>query len=114
MSDRTRDSSGQYSGKVTEQDILKAFDYETDPTEPMLKVSEIVTSLREHFGIDVSGETVRRHLRSMEESGDVASKEFGARAVGWTALVAPSVSPDIAAESDARRDSEEFVSLDEG
>lgn len=111
MSDRTRDSAGQYSGKVTEQDILKVFDYQTDAAEPMLKVSEIVDSLRDDFGIDVSGETVRRHLRSMEESGDVASKKFGARAVGWTALVGPRLAEDVAAEADRARD-EETTSLD--
>jgi DNA-binding Lrp family transcriptional regulator len=95
MSEKARDDAGQYSSKVTDQDILKVFDFETSSEEPMLKTSEIVNGLVEHFDIHVSGETVRRRLEKMQEEGLVASKQFGARAVGWTALVAPALSKEI-------------------
>jgi len=63
MSEKARDDTGQYSSKVTDQDILKVFDYQTSAEEPMLKASEIVNGLSEHFDIHVSGETVRRRLQ---------------------------------------------------
>lgn len=113
MSGKTRDSGGKYSGKVSEQDILKAFDFECSAAEPMLKTSEIVAALDEHFSIEVSGETVRRHLKQMESDGLVASKQFGARATGWTALVGPRLSDEVTAESDRiLRETEEWTSLD--
>jgi hypothetical protein len=49
----------------------------------------------------------------MESDGKVASKKFGASAVGWTALVGPRLADDVAAEADRRLEEEEFVSLDE-
>jgi len=115
MSENARDTGGRYSRKLTEQDLLKVFDYETDAEEPMLTASEVVGSLREHFGIDVSDETVRRHLRSMEGDGTVSSKRFGARAVGWTALVAPRLDPDVAADADEMSDAgrDEYTALDD-
>ena len=114
MSERVRDDHGKYDEKVTEQDILKAFDYEQSATEPMLKASEIRDALATHFGISVSGETVRRRLEEMEAKDMVASKQFGARAVGWTALVGPELRTDVREEVEAARDSprEEYVSLD--
>jgi hypothetical protein len=115
MSENARDTGGRFSKKLTEQDLLKVFDYETNNEEPMLTASEIVTGLHEHFDIDVSGETVRRRLESMEEEGTVSSKRFGARAVGWTALVAPRLDPDVAAEADelADADRDEYTALED-
>lgn len=83
--------------KLTEQDVLKALNYETGPEEPMLTTSEIIDALAEHFDIEVSSETVRRRLGDMESDGKVASKKFGACAKGWTALVAPQLLASVPA-----------------
>jgi predicted ArsR family transcriptional regulator len=112
MSNRVRDDTGEYTGKLTEQDLLKAFDYETTAEEPMLKVSELVAALETHFDIEVSGQTVRRHLQQMEDDGQVASKQFGASAVGWTALVGPRLAEDVRADAEDAR-LEDAVSLEE-
>lgn len=93
MGEKVRDGRGKYSSKVTRKDILNVFDRECSRAEPMLKTSEIVDALRDHFQIDVSGETVRRHLKQMEGDEEVASKKFGARAKGWTSLVNASEVP---------------------
>jgi hypothetical protein len=115
VTENARDTDGRFSRKLTEQDLLKVFDYETDAEEPMLTASEIVTALREHFDINVSDETVRRRLESMEAEGMVSSKRFGARAVGWAALVAPRIDPDVAADADelADADRDEYTALDD-
>jgi len=113
MAGRVHDDSGDYKTKLTEQDVLKAFDYETSPEEPMLKVSEINSALEDHFEIDVSGETVRRRLSEMEEDGLVASKQFGARAVGWTALVGPRLSDEVHEASDRSLEDEDTTPLEE-
>ena len=63
MSNRARNNSGTYTDKLTEQDVLKAFDYETTAEAPMLTASEITDAVAEHFDIEVSSETVRRRLR---------------------------------------------------
>jgi len=98
MSNRTRNDSGKYTDKLTEQDVLKAFDYETTPEEPMLTATDITDALAEHFDIEVSSQTVRRRLGEMEDVGIAASKKFGASAVGWTALVAPELSDSVKAD----------------
>jgi hypothetical protein len=116
MSDRARGEGGRYTSKLTEQDVLKAFDYETSADEPMLTVTEIADAVREHFGVDVSGETVRRTLHEMEADGTVASKEFGARAVGWTALVGPRLSAsaqETVEETEGELDAGETASHDQ-
>ncbi|AAV44457.1 hypothetical protein BDK61_4286 [Haloarcula quadrata] len=113
MSERVHNDDGTFGSKLTEQDVLKAFDYKTGPEEPMLTTKEITDALAEHFDIEVSSETVRRWLGEMESDGKVASKKFGASAVGWTALVGPRLADDVAAEADRRLEEEEFVSLDE-
>lgn len=112
MSNRARDDNGEYTGKLTEQDLLKAFDYEATAEEPMLTVGELVAALRAHFDVDVSGQTVRRRLRAMEDDGQVASKQFGASAVGWTALVGPRLAEDVRADVEAARQ-EDTVPLED-
>jgi hypothetical protein len=112
MSNRARDDTGEYTEKFTEQDLLKAFDYETTAAEPMLTVSDLVAALAEHFDIDVSDQTVRRHLREMEADEVVASKQFGASAVGWTALVGPRLAEDVQSEVEQARH-EDTVPLEE-
>lgn len=113
MINRIHNDDGTFGSKLTEQDILKTFDYETSPEEPMLTTGEITDALVEHFSIDVSSETVRRRLGEMESGGVVASKRFGARAKRWTALVGPRLADDIAAESDRIAEEGEFTSLED-
>ncbi|MDS0280012.1 helix-turn-helix domain-containing protein [Halomicroarcula sp. S1AR25-4] len=113
MSNKVHDDDGTFGSKLTEQDILKAFDYETSPDEPMLTAGEITDALAEHFDIAVSSETVRRRLGEMESDGIVASKTFGARAKGWTALVGPRLADEIAAESDRIAEEGEFTPLED-
>ncbi len=95
MNNRTLNDSGTYTDKLTEQDVLKAFDYETTAEAPMLTASEITDAVAEHFVTGVSSETVHGRLREMEDSELVASKEFGASAAGWTPLVGPRLSDDV-------------------
>lgn len=104
-----RDGSGRFGEKMRDQDLLKVFDYADDP---MLTAKEVANGLSTHFGISVSTEAVRNRLRQMEAEGRVASKEFGARAVGWQALVAPAVTEDVENTLDERTDAGEFVPLD--
>jgi hypothetical protein len=101
MSNRARNNSGTYTDKLTEQDVLKAFDYQTTAEAPMLTASEITDAVAEHFDIEVSSETVYRRLHEMEDMELVASKEFGASAAGWTPLVGPRLSDDVLANIEA-------------
>jgi hypothetical protein len=99
----------------TEQDVLKVLDYDTNTAEPMLTAGEIADGLADHFDIDVTGEAVRSRLGTMEDEGIVASKPFGASAIGWAALRAPRLSDETAATVEDRSDTDrdEFVPLDE-
>ena len=110
--EQDRDDRGQFGPKMTEQDILKAFDYAEDP---MVTAAEVKDLLNEEFGIGVTSEAVRNRLRQLEDDGLVGSKRFGARAVGWQALVAPRLSEDAAERSEERRETsrDEFVSLED-
>lgn len=107
-----RDERGRFGPKMTEQDILKAFDYAADP---MVTAGEVRDLLDDELGIDVTGEAVRNRLQQLETEGLVRSKRFGARAVGWRALVAPRLSETAADRSDERRETprDEFVSLED-
>jgi hypothetical protein len=101
MGNRARNDSGEYTDKLTEQDVLKALDYEITAKEPMLTVGEIRDALDKHFDIEVSSETVRRRLGEMNEQDLVASKTFGAAAKGWTALAGPQLADDVLADIEA-------------
>lgn len=106
-----RNGSGRFGEKFRDQDLLQVFDYADDP---MLTASEVADGLRSHFGIGVTTEAVRRRLHEMEEKDLVMSKEFGSRAIGWHALVAPALAEDVAERVDTRREmsDSEFVPLD--
>ncbi len=81
MSDsQPRKDSGEFGGKVTEQDVLLVFDA---ADEPFLTASEIAERL------PVSRQAVNYRLNEMHEEGLVGKKKVGARAVGWWAEVAP-------------------------
>ncbi len=89
-----------------------AFGYAEDP---MVTAGEVRELLDGEFGIAVTTEAVRNRLQQMETDCLVCSKKFGARAVGWQALVAPRLSEGAAERSEERRETphEEFVSLED-
>lgn len=110
--DQRRDDRGQFGPKMSDQEVLKAFDYAEDP---MVTAGEVRDLLEEEVGVVVTKEAVRNRLKQLEGEGLVRSKEFGARAVGWHALVAPRLSEEAADRSEERRETarEEFVPLDD-
>lgn len=95
--------SSRYDKKVTEQDILKAFD---EADAPFLTASELSDAL------PITRSAVNYRLKKMREKGLVERKSAGANAVGWWAVLAPRLSEDAQARADeASRDG--AVSLDE-
>lgn len=102
-----RDDSGRFEETVTEQDILKVFDYEDDP---VLTAPEVADGLR-RFGKQITPEGVRNRLEQMAEKGLVSRKKLGARAVGWWAEVAPELTADTAETVETRKESGEWEEL---
>jgi predicted transcriptional regulator len=84
MSEQQRDESGEFSEKVTDQDVLKAFDA---ADAPFMTAGELASVL------PISRSGMNQWLRGIQEAGLVGRKETGARAVGWWARVAPRLSP---------------------
>ncbi|RLM84099.1 helix-turn-helix domain-containing protein [Haloarcula sp. Atlit-7R] len=104
------------TAELTEQDVLKAFDYETTVDAPMLTVAEVADALAEHFEIEVSSEVIQCRLREMESDELVASEGTENSTVEWTALVAPRLSDEVLADVEAvegELERGETVSLDE-
>lgn len=95
MSERVRDDSGQFARKLTDEDVLAVLVHGTTDAEPMLTAGEVAAVLSNHRDLDVTDETVRRRLAALEREGRVASKRFGARAVGWTGLVDPDPGSEV-------------------
>lgn len=104
---RRSDETGRFTETVTEQDILKGFDYADDP---VLSAREVADGLR-RFDEQLTPEGVRNRLEEMHDAGLVERKEFGARAVGWWATVAPELDAATADRADTRTDADEWVSL---
>jgi len=107
MSEHSRDESGQFSPKVTAQDVLKAFDRTDDP---FLTAPELADTL------GVTRHTITRRLREMQETGLVDRKEAGSHAVVWWAERAPRLSAEARAGVEASREQierGETVSQDE-
>jgi len=102
-----RDDTGQFTQSVTEQDILKVFDYEDDP---VLTATEVSEGLR-RFGVQITSEGVRNRLEEMNKKDLVSRKKVGARAVGWWAEVAPKLDSTTAETVDSRKESDEWESL---
>ena len=102
-----RDDAGRFEETVTEQDILKVFDYEADP---VLTAPEVADGLR-RFGKQITAEGVRNRLKTMAEKGLVSRKKLGARAVGWWAEVAPELDSDTAAIVDVRKENDDWNEL---
>lgn len=80
-----RDDGGEFSEKVTEQDILKAFDATDDPFLTTIELAE---------QFPVTRQAVHHRLEQMREKGLVDRKKTGARGAGWWAEVAPQLSPE--------------------
>ena len=102
-----RDEVGRFDETVTDQEILKVFDYEDDP---VLTASEVADGLG-RFGKQLTSEAVRIRLQQMAEEGLVNRKKLGARAVGWWAEVAPKLASETADEVDSRKQSDEWEEL---
>lgn len=102
-----RDNAGRFTETVSEQDILKVFDYDDDP---VLSAQEVTNGLR-RFGIQITKEGVRQRLNQMEEKDLVGRKKLGARAVGWWATVAPELDSATADRVESRNKSDDWVSL---
>jgi hypothetical protein len=103
MATQDRDDSGHFTEKVTEQDLLKAFDFETTVEDPYLTVSEVTDALAKHWEIDVTGEAVRARLEQMRETDQIAKRDFGS-SVAYRALVAPKLSDEVLAAVEETRD----------
>ena len=102
-----RDERGEFGKKVTDQDILIAFD---TADAPVLTAVE----LAEQFS--VSPETIRQRLERFQEEGKVGRKKTGARSVAWWAEKAPKLSPEAAErvrESEAAFEADDAVALED-
>lgn len=102
-----RDDAGRFEKTVTEQDILKVFDYEDDP---VLTAPEVASGLQ-RFGKQITPEAVRQRLGKMADEGTVSRKKLGARAVAWWAEVAPELSQETATVVDSRKESDNWEEL---
>lgn len=102
-----RDDTGRFTETVSDQDVLKVFDYYDDP---VLTVQEVADGLRQ-FGKQMTNEGVQNRLGRMHDEGLVERKQFGARAVGWWATVAPELDPDTAETVESRRESGDWTEL---
>jgi len=102
-----RDDAGRFEESVTDQEILKVFDYEDDP---VLTAPEVADGLR-RFGTQMTPEGVRNRLDEMNDKDLVSRKSLGARAVGWWATVAPELDSSTADTADARKESDEWTEL---
>lgn len=102
-----RDEAGRFEKTVSEQEILKVFDYEDDP---VLTTAEVADGLG-RFGKQLTPEGVRNRLEEMAQDGLVSRKKFGARAVGWWAEVAPELDEETAQTIDDRKESDQWSKL---
>lgn len=102
-----RDDAGRFDKTVSEQEILKVFDYEADP---VLTAPEVAEGLG-RFGKQITPEGVRNRLEEMADKGLVSRKKLGARAVGWWAEVAPELDTETVETIEARQDSDTWEEL---
>ncbi|MFC6940287.1 MarR family transcriptional regulator [Salinirubellus sp. GCM10025818] len=75
--DRKRGDGGAFGQRISDSDVLDALHEQPDPVATAGELAEV---------LDVSSETVRRHLTELHERGLVDRKTVGARAVVWWAL----------------------------
>ena len=100
MATQNRNEDGEFVGKMRDQDILKAFDFEATAEDPYLTVSEVADALATHWEIDVTDEAVRFRLERMCENETVTKREFGP-GVAYRALVGPKLADGIEASLEA-------------
>jgi hypothetical protein len=114
MATQGRDDDGQFSEKIRDQDILKAFDFEATADDPYLTVGEVRDALAAHWDIHVTDEAVRHRLNQMTEDDRVAKRQFGP-GVAYRALVGPEPSDEVKAVAEEARtaDRDEMTPLDE-
>lgn len=91
MSEQQRDESGKFGEKVTDQDVLKVFDY---ADAPVLTAAEVADEL------PLSQSAMNTRLNRMREDGLVDRKRTGARAVAWWSKVAPAPSAETLRDID--------------
>jgi hypothetical protein len=104
MATQDRDEDGRFGEKMRDQDVLKAFDFETTDDDPYLTVSEVADALAEHWDVEVTNEAVRTRLERMRDDETVEKRRFGP-GVGYRAAVAPRLAEDVA-EAVAKTDDE--------
>lgn len=69
-----RDEGGRFTGRIADEDVLAALRSHPDPVATAGDLAEV---------LDVTAETVRRHLAALHDRGAVGRKTVGARAVVW-------------------------------
>lgn len=99
MATQDRDEGGQFGEKMRDQDLLKAFDFETTDDDPFLTVREVAAALLDHWDVDVTDEAVRTRLERMCEAGTVEKRQFGP-GVAYRTTVSPRLSDDVADGAD--------------
>ena len=115
MATQDRNDSGQFEGKMRDQDILKAFDFEATAEDPYLTVSEVADALATHWGIEVTDEAVRTRLEQMRDDDTISKREFGP-GVAYRALVGPELADDVEAtleETESELEAGETTSHDD-
>lgn len=100
MATQDRNEDGQFEGKMRDQDVLKAFDFEATADDPYLTVSEVGDALATHWDIDVTDEAVRTRLERMREDDLIAKRKFGP-GVAYRALVGPRLADDVVTAAEA-------------
>jgi repressor of nif and glnA expression len=90
---RPRDEGGKFTGRVSDQDILKIFD----------RVGEPMTAPELADELPLTNDGVTYRLKKMRERDLVGRKEAGAHAVVWWAKVAPELSDESKARVEESR-----------
>jgi len=115
MATQNRRDDGQFGEKMRDQDVLKAFDFETTADDPYLTVRQVTQALATHWDIEVTEEAVRSRLEQLCESDAVEKRTFGP-GVAYRALLGPELADEVEArlsESEGELRREETVSHDD-
>jgi pterin-4a-carbinolamine dehydratase len=94
MGTSDRNNRRQNDGEIRDQDLLKAFDFETTAEDPYLTVSEVADALATHWDIEVTNEPVRIRLEQMRDGDTISKRDFGS-GVAYRSLVGPKLADDI-------------------
>jgi pterin-4a-carbinolamine dehydratase len=94
MGTSDRNNRRQNDGEIRDQDLLKAFDFETTAEDPYLTVSEVADALATHWDIEVANEPVRIRLEQMRDGDTISKRDFGS-GVAYRSLVGPELAEDI-------------------